>query len=55
MRSAMEPTIRAGVIAANVIWKQMYTYSGITTPSLNVSALVSGVMPARKALLKPPT
>ena len=54
MRSAIEPTISAGVMAAKVIWKQMYTYSGITTPSVNVSAFVSGVMPARKALEKPP-
>ena len=42
-------------MAAKVIWKQMYTYSGITTPSEKVSALVSGVMPARNALEKPPT
>ena len=55
MRSAIEPTISAQVIAANVIWKQTYTYSGITTPSENVSALVSGVMPARNALENPPT
>jgi hypothetical protein len=27
----------------------------MTTPSLNVSAVVSGVMPARNALEKPPT
>ena len=29
MRSAKAPTMSAGVIAANVIWKQMNAYSGM--------------------------
>ena len=48
MRSAKAPTMRAGVIAAKVIWKQTNTYSGMVPLS------VSLVMPARKALEKPP-
>jgi hypothetical protein len=39
MRSAKAPTISAVVMQANVIWKQMKTYSGIATPTENVSAV----------------
>src|SRR5512139_47668 len=53
-RSAKAPTIRAGVIAANVSWKITYTYWGMTTPLLNVAATESGVTPLRKILLNPP-
>jgi len=54
MRSAKAPTISAGVIAANVIWKAMKRYSGRTTPSVKVAAVVSVVTPARNSLPKPP-
>ena len=33
MRSAMAPTISAGVMAAKVIWKMTKVSSGMTTPS----------------------
>src|SRR5262249_52471252 len=55
MRSANPPTISAGVMQAKVIWKQMYTSSGITTPLENVATLDSGVTPMRKTLDSPPT
>ena len=53
-RSAKAPMMRAGVIAAKVIWKAMKTYSGSTTPPVKVAAVVSGVTPARKTLPRPP-
>ncbi|MNR31162.1 hypothetical protein D3C85_1486570 [compost metagenome] len=49
MRSANAPAISAGVMMAKVIWKVTNTPSGISPTRL------SGVMPARKARLKPPT
>ena len=54
MRSAKAPTISAGVMQANVIWKQMKTNSGMTMPLVKVAAMLSGVTPARNALPKPP-
>ena len=33
MRSANAPAISAGVMMANVIWKQMYTLSGMVAAS----------------------
>ena len=39
---------------AKVIWNTTKTYSGITTPLVKVSVVVSLVTPARKALEKPP-
>ena len=55
MRSANPPTISAGVMQAKVIWKQMKTSSGITTPLEKVATVDSGVTPIRKILEKPPT
>ncbi len=37
MRSAKAPTMRAGVMRAKVIWKQMKTNSGMTTPTEKVA------------------
>ena len=54
IRSAKPPTMSAGVIAAKVIWKQMKTYSGISTPSEKVAAIEFGVTPARNSREKPP-
>ncbi len=51
MRSANAPTISATVMAAKVDWKATNTYSGMV-PS--VAESVSGVMPARNSLSKPP-
>ena len=42
MRSAKAPTIRAGVMQANVIWKQTKTYSGMYEPFENVAPSVVG-------------
>lgn len=50
MRSTTEPRTSAIVIAANVIWKQMNTYSGISTPAVKVAAWLAGVTPARNHL-----
>ena len=41
------------MIAAKVIWKQMKTYSGISTPAVKVAAWLAGVTPFRKALPRP--
>ena len=49
MRSAVAPRIRAAVMAAKVIWKLMKTYS-LMTSSLKVAAVLSAVVPVRKAL-----
>jgi hypothetical protein len=54
MRSAKAPTIRAGVMAANVSWKAMKVNSGMATPLVKVSAVESVVMPARNAFEKLP-
>ena len=54
MRSAKAPMIRAGVMAANVSWNTTYTYSGITTPLLQVATTESGVMPLRNIFERPP-
>ena len=54
MRSAMAPTISAGVMAAKVSWKMTKVSSGISTPAENVAAVVEGVTPARKSLEKSP-
>ncbi|MOA68312.1 hypothetical protein D3C78_1958730 [compost metagenome] len=51
MRSANEPTISATVMAANVAWKDTNTYSGMVLSALDS---VSGVMPLRNSLSKPP-
>ncbi len=48
MRSAKAPTISAGVMIANVIWKVMNTDSGTARTSASL------VIPARKALDSPP-
>ncbi len=54
MRSANAPTMSAGVIAAKVSWKARKDISGIATPLVKVSAVVSLVTPARNAFEKPP-
>ena len=54
MRSAKAPTISAGVITANVIWKTMNRYSGMTTPSVKVADVESTVTPERNTLPTPP-
>ncbi len=51
MRSAKAPTIRATVMAANVDWKATNTYSGMVGSAPDS---VSGAMPLRKILPKPP-
>ena len=48
IRSAKPPTISAGVMQAKVIWKATKTYSGITTPSVKVAAIESGVTPGEE-------
>ena len=48
IRSANAPTIRAGVMIANVNWYIMNTVSGI------VPLIASTVRPFRNALPKPP-
>ncbi len=48
MRSANAPIISAGVMIANMAWNMTNTYSGIVPHS------VSGLMPARANLLRPP-
>ncbi len=45
-RSANEPTISATVIAANVAWNTTKSNSGITTPLLNVAAVVNDPTPS---------
>jgi hypothetical protein len=54
VRSAKPPTARAVVMAAKVAWNTMNTYSGITTPSVNVAAVESALTPASMNLLKSP-
>ena len=49
IRSANAPTIRAGVMIANIIWNVMNTVSGI------VPLIASTVTPPRNALPRPPT
>jgi hypothetical protein len=49
MRSAKAPTISAGVMMANVIWKVMKTVSGM------VPVRLSTVTPLRNARPSPPT
>lgn len=51
MRSANEPTISATVMAAKVPWKATNTYSGMVG---SAPESVSGAMPLRKILSKPP-
>ena len=53
MRSAKAPTIRAGVIIANVIWNTKYDSSGITTPLENVAAVELASTPCRKSSTRP--
>ena len=53
-RSAKAPTISAGVMQANVIWKAMKEYSGSQTPFEKVGTSVVGSTPARKTFEKPP-
>ena len=48
IRSANAPTIRAGVMIANIIWNVMNTVSGI------VPFIASTVTPRRSALSRPP-
>ena len=52
MRSTTEPRTSAMVIAAKVIWKQMKTYSGISTPAVKVADCDAAVTPFRNALSK---
>ncbi len=52
MRSAKAPTINAGVMMANVIWKVMNTASG---NSAAAEVRFEGVTPVRNALENPPT
>ena len=54
MRSTVAPSISAAVIAANVIWNEMNTYS-LMTSSVKVAAVLSGVTPDRKYLPQPTT
>ena len=49
IRSANAPTIRAGVMVANIIWNIMNTVSGM------VSFTASTVTPLRNTLPSPPT
>ncbi|MNU03230.1 hypothetical protein D3C72_2471800 [compost metagenome] len=53
MRSAKAPTIRAGVMAAKVIWNSMKMYSGMTA-SEKVAAVESIDTPDRKSFAVPP-
>ena len=53
IRSTTDPSTSAAVIAAKVIWKQTKTYSGISTPAVNVADWLAGVTPARNALPSP--
>ena len=53
-RSAKAPMMRAGVMAAKVIWKAMNRYSGITMPGVKVAAMLSTVTPDRNSLPVPP-
>ena len=48
MRSAKAPSIRAGVMIANMPWKATKTYSGIVPES------VSGVIPFRPSFWRSP-
>src|SRR3546814_20145904 len=52
-RSTTAPRTSAAVIAAKVIWKHTNTYPGMTTPTVKVADVLSGVIPARKSLPKP--
>src|SRR5215475_3545471 len=57
MRSANAPAMSAGVMMANVIWKQRYTVSGMVTASpfgVPIPVEMSLRIPCRKALLVPP-
>ena len=57
MRSAKAPAISAGVMIAKVIWKHMYTVSGIVTArlfGLPMPVEMSLKMPCKKTRLSPP-
>ena len=50
MRSAMAPTMRAGVMAAKVSWKMTKVSSGMKTPAVKVSTSESSLTGPRKSL-----
>ena len=57
MRSAKAPAISAGVMIAKVIWKHMYTVSGIVTArpfGFPAPVAMSLRMPCRNKRLSPP-